>query len=190
MNNNSKNVIRLSKQGYDEYIAKIQDLRNQLDSNAKYKTEAFNSAVGDGWHDNFEYEEASRKEKMILAEIKNMVSNLDNIVIVNEKENSDEIDLGDYVCFYQLDDSETMDGKEMDIMKLVAGYNIDIFAEIPELSIDSPAGNALYNCKIGDSSSFEVNGKKFVVIPKFNTKDLEQAIEFKKHSDDVRKLNS
>ena len=159
-----------------------------MNKNAQYKAEAFTSAVGDGWHDNFEYEEASRQEKMIMADINNMVANIRNIVIVDEKDNKEEIDIGDYVCFLQLTSDEELEGQELQIMKLAAGVDIDIFAEIPEISIDSPAGNALYSCKIGESSSYSVRGIEFTIIPKYHTKNLDDAISFKDSFNETAKI--
>ena len=58
-----KEICYVSQEGYDLFVKGIDDLRNKLNGKGKEKSESFNSAVGDGWHDNFDFEESARDEK-------------------------------------------------------------------------------------------------------------------------------
>lgn len=183
MNNNE--IIKLSKKGYEEYIKKIHSLREELNKNSQSRAESFDSAVGDGWHDNFEYEDSSRNEKRILKEIQDMVGNLNHIVIVDDISNDNVIGSDDYVCYYEINDNNDITS-DMELIKIVASFEPDIFAEIPEISINSPIGEALYGSKIGEIVSCLTKTKKINLISKFKSQSKEEAIAFKESSDGLK----
>ena len=57
--------ILVNIEGYNQFFDEFEKLNNSLTSNAAHGSEVYADAVGDGWHDNFAYEDAMRKEKMI-----------------------------------------------------------------------------------------------------------------------------
>ena len=61
-----KNKIFLTKEGYDQLLVSIDKLYEQLKKNNIQKSKAYDDAVGDGWHDNIDFEEAVRKKKEIF----------------------------------------------------------------------------------------------------------------------------
>ena len=61
--------IYLTKSGYEQFLSELQKLRDSLSNNGKGKSDAYVNAVGDGWHDNFEFEQAKREELRIIADI-------------------------------------------------------------------------------------------------------------------------
>ena len=63
------NKIYLDKNGYEQLLAEIDRINQELSTNGKEKGEAYEVA-GDGWHDNFAFEEASRQEKLLLNQLR------------------------------------------------------------------------------------------------------------------------
>ena len=59
----NKEVYYVSQEGYDLFFKEIDNLRDLLNRSGKDKSESSNLAVGDGWHDNFDFEESARDEK-------------------------------------------------------------------------------------------------------------------------------
>jgi hypothetical protein len=74
--------IYLDKEGYKKYLEEIDELKRQYTLNSKEKSEAYQVAVGDGWHDNFGFEQAKRDEDRILGELRRKTADLRKIVIV------------------------------------------------------------------------------------------------------------
>ena len=81
------NKIYLDKEGYKEYLKEIEDLKQEFNNKAKGGTEAAESAIGDGWHDNFDFEEAKKFEYSLSYKLKEKIANLKNIVILKNKSN-------------------------------------------------------------------------------------------------------
>ena len=62
--------IYLDQLGYQDYLADIKKLKEELNQNNRQKSSAYDSAVGDGWHDNFDFEHALREEFKIMGFLK------------------------------------------------------------------------------------------------------------------------
>ena len=59
----SMSKIYLDKLGYENYLKSLEDIKKEIDENAKLMSLYVNDdAYGDGWHDNFAYEETMHKE--------------------------------------------------------------------------------------------------------------------------------
>ena len=67
MQKNTDDKIYLDRAGYEQYLQEIEEIREKLNNNGKIKSEAYAGAVGDGWHDNFEFEDAKREEFKIMG---------------------------------------------------------------------------------------------------------------------------
>ena len=62
--------ILLDKNGYEEFLNQIEKIKKRIDENAKsIALFASDDAYGDGWHDNFAYEEATKKEISLYKEL-------------------------------------------------------------------------------------------------------------------------
>ena len=146
--------IYLDEEGYKKYLQDIEDLKNQINNNGKQKSSAYVSAVGDGWHDNFEFEDAKREELRLLGLLKEKVAGLSRIVVVNNKKTDDSIVVGDYVTvnLYFNNADKPMEK----IFRLVGVSNPDISGDIMEISINSPLGKAVYMKKTGDKFDYVV----------------------------------
>ena len=173
------NKIYLSKSGYEQYLKELQELRDYLTSNGKSKSDAYSGAVGDGWHDNFAFEEAKREELRIQNLINQKVNQLKNIVIVEDSQDASLIEIDDYIdveMTYEDEEPERM------IFKLVGSNTPDIKKEIPQISLNSPLGKSVYGKRKGDITSYQVNNLIVNVHINNKAKSLDelQKVESKK----------
>ena len=76
-----KDKIYLDQAGYQDYLEEIERLKDLLNQNNQAKAEAYNGAVGDGWHDNFDFEVALREEHKIMGLLQKKREDLEKIVI-------------------------------------------------------------------------------------------------------------
>lgn len=147
--------IYLDKDGYEQYLEELEELKRKLNRNGQQKSSAYVSAVGDGWHDNFEFEEATREEYKILSDLREKMAGLRRIVIVEKNESDNKIaNINDLILVSMFFGSrESSD----EIFKLVASSSPNIFADIREISINSPLGKAVYQQPEGYSGEYSVN---------------------------------
>lgn len=166
--------IYLDQKGYEQFLKEIDEIRNSLQKNGKDKSSAFVGAVGDGWHDNFEFEEAKREELRLGKILQEKLEILSRIEIIDAISSEEElIDIDDYVL------TEMTYGDDMPeqmIFKLVGLSTPNFKADIPEISLNSPLGKAVYQKKVGDHSSYTVNGFVTNVLITKKSKDLNNLI--------------
>lgn len=132
-----KGKIYLDQLGYQDYLDEIERLKDLLNQNNQAKSSAYNSAVGDGWHDNFDFEVALREEFKIMGFLQKKREDLERIVIINEEEKKvDEVAINDWVKV------NLFMGDEVDefSFKIVASLS----SREDEISINSPMGAAIY----------------------------------------------
>ena len=113
------NKIYLDEEGYKEYLKEIEDLKQEFNNKAKGGTEAAESVIGDGWHDNFDFEEAKKFEYSLSYKLKEKIANLKNIVILKNKSNK-YININDYISLTLIYDD---DNQEKIIIKLIGALN-------------------------------------------------------------------
>lgn len=147
--------IYVDEAGYQAYLAEIEGLKEKLNQNNKNKASAYNSAVGDGWHDNFDFEEAKREELKIVGLIQKRLDDLKNVVILEEVPES-VIKIGDIVTVRL---SMTNEEEEFDF-KLVGSLNTK---NEDEIAINSPMGRAVYKKSVGDKVSYQVGSNVYMV---------------------------
>jgi len=158
--------IYLDQNGYNEHLIKIEQIKTAIQENNMGRKEAFEAGAGDGW-DSPEFEEIERINMMLVGELRRMYEILNRIVIIEKHNDQEIVDIGDVIVADMIlspDDMEEM------TFKLV-GASGDFNAEIQEISINSPLGNAVYKKKIGDTCSYSVNNRNFLVLLK-QKKDL------------------
>jgi transcription elongation factor GreA len=148
-------IIYLDQEGYEEYLKKIEKLKYKLDEIGKDKSQSYTSAVGDGWHDNFDFEEATRQEMAVRLQIEKLREGLNNIVIVDNKKRKNSTNINDIV---ELDIDDGVEQVKV-IYKLVAKHP----DSDDEISINSPLGKSIYKKKIGSIVSYTVNNQKYMV---------------------------
>lgn len=160
MSRKEEEKLYLDQAGYDQYLAEIEKLKEDLRQNSINKSSAHESAVGDGWHDNYAFEEAKRQELMIIANIEAKLRGLSKIVIIEKNREEDLIDLGDIVTVkmtYAPDDSEDF------TFKLVGSHIPAFDSEVREISVNSPLGKSVYQKRVGINTEYEVNSRKIAI---------------------------
>lgn len=114
--------------------------------------QSYKDAVGDGWHDNFDFEESIRESRTIANKIDKMLLEQPKIKIIEKEQlNENIVNIGDTIkleIIYNKDDIET------EIIKLTGKYipNSDM-----EISLNSPLGKAIFKKKIGSVNKYKVN---------------------------------
>lgn len=153
--------ILLDENGYKQFLGELEKLKNQSDMSAVAGSDAYDSAVGDGWHDNFAFEESMRESRLIAKRIDDMYAKKKNIEIIkDDKKDENIVNLNDKVLveiIYSEDD------KEEETIILTGKYIPDTYADIQEITINSPIGKAIYKSKIGTTKKYKVEGREITI---------------------------
>lgn len=152
--------ILVDEFGYKQFFDELEKLKQLSMFNASVGSEAYNDAVGDGWHDNFAFEETMRESRAIATRIDKMLQTQKFLkVISTEQYYNDLINIGDVLKLeikYDFDDSEIT------------------IINIQEISLNSPIGRAIYMKNIYDENIYYmINNKKIEikVIEKLESKN-------------------
>ena len=147
--------IYLDKEGYLNYLKSLEDIKKEIDDNAKLMSlYASDDAYGDGWHDNFAYEEAMHKENELFQRYNKKKSMLKDIVII-DKESNGTVSLNMKVRLLFIDDEI----KEEYIITGDINSNIDDNS----ITINSPLGSAIYGKRVGDKVCYKVRDNTYNV---------------------------
>lgn len=150
--------ILVDTDGFNQYYEELNRLKDISLSIASIGSESYADAVGDGWHDNFAFEDTMRESRKIASRINKMLEDEKYLKIVDKKSNSDDIiDVGDILkikAIYDIDDIEEY------TVKLTGKYMINNNAKIKEISLNSPIGRSIYLKNINDDIGYYVNDKK------------------------------
>ena len=154
--------ILVDTEGFNQYYEELNRLKDLSLSIASIGSESYADAVGDGWHDNFAFEDTMRESRKIASRINKMLEDEKYLKIVDKKSNSDDIiDIGDILkikVIYDIDDIEEY------TIKLTGKYMIDNNAKIKEVSLNSPIGRSIYLKNINDNViHYYVNDKKISI---------------------------
>ena len=156
-------IYFVNQAGYDLFLEELDNLKSSLNRNGKEKSESFASAIGDGWHDNFDFEEAARNEKKILKQIADRKKILGNLVIIKEEEkNQNIVGIDDLLSVkLEYDDNSI----ENCVFKLVGTfYSNNNTDDYQEITLNSPIGKAIYHKKIPSITDYVVNDKMIKVF--------------------------
>ncbi len=154
--------ILVDTDGFNQYYEELNRLKDLSLSIASIGSESYADAVGDGWHDNFAFEDTMRESRKIASRINKMLEDEKYLKIVDKKSTSDDIiDIGDILkikVIYDMDDIEEY------TIKLTGKYLIDNDAKIKEVSLNSPIGRSIYLKSINDNDiGYYVNDKKISI---------------------------
>ena len=154
--------ILVDTDGFNQYYEELNRLKDLSLSIASIGSESYADAVGDGWHDNFAFEDTMRESRKIASRIDKMIEDEKDLKIVDKKSTSDDIiDIGDILMIrviYDIDDIEEY------TIKLTGKYMIDNNAKIKEVSLNSPIGRSIYLKNINDDDiGYYVNDKKISI---------------------------
>ena len=144
--------IYLDEDGYKQYLEELEAIKKKIEANSRDITEYMSDdAYGDGWHDNFAYEQAMQKENVLKRDLDLKLKGLNNIVIVDSKTKDDIVGLNKIVDV--LFDGET----EIESFLVTGNSSSNIDNDIPQVTINSPLGSALYKKKKNDIFSYNVD---------------------------------
>lgn len=154
--------VLVDTEGFNQYYEELNRLKDLSLSIASIGSESYADAVGDGWHDNFAFEDTMRESRKIASRINKMLEDEKYLKIVDRKRTSDDIiDIGDILkikVIYDIDDIEEY------TIKLTGKYMIDNNAKIKEISLNSPIGRSIYLKSINDNDiCYYVNDKKISI---------------------------
>ena len=154
--------VLVDTDGFNQYYEELNRLKDISLSIASIGSESYADAVGDGWHDNFTFEDTMRESRKIASRINKMLEDEKYLKIVDKKSNFDDIiDVGDILkikVIYDIDDIEEY------TIKLTGKYMIDNNAKIKEVSLNSPIGRSIYLKNINDDDiGYYVNDKKISI---------------------------
>ena len=151
--------IYLDSDGYQQILKEIKDLNDRLAANGKEKGEAYSGAVGDGWHDNFAFDQANMEERMIVGQLRERYAMLENAVIVEKQQNENLIDINDVVVVNMIFGPDDYEEFKFKLVGALTGNN----SELQEISINSPLGKSVYRKEIGEKVSYKVENRDFNV---------------------------
>jgi len=154
--------VLVDTDGFNQYYEELNRLKDLSLSIASIGSESYADAVGDGWHDNFAFEESMRESVKIASRIDRMIEEEMYLKVVHRKNyHNDIIDIGDILTVLVIYDE---DDKEEYTIKLTGKYMIDNNVKIKEVSLNSPIGRSIYLKNINDNDThYYVNDKKISI---------------------------
>lgn len=153
--------IYLTTEGVEEYKNEIELLKDKLSKINTEKSIAYSGAIGDGWHDNFAYEDAKRQEDKIVAQINSLISDSNYIEIVNDDEYYDnKVNINDIIELkFKYEDGSI----DIDKLKLTGNWKSKDCDDYQEITLNSPLGKAIYMKELKSKVEYTVNDKLIVV---------------------------
>lgn len=149
--------ILVDENGYKQFIEELNRLKEISNKSASVGSQAYNDAVGDGWHDNFAFEESMRESRTIAKRIDDMLDKQKYLKIVKNIEDKDKVAIGNIITI-EIKYSEN--DIEIDKVMLIGNYLPNASSIITEITLNSPLGKALFKSKIGEDRFYFVGNKK------------------------------
>lgn len=149
--------ILVDEEGYKQFFEELEKLQTKFSDNAIEGSTAYKDAVGDGWHDNFAYEDAVRQSRIISSRVEKMLRDKKRLKIIKKIKIDDSIvNIGDLVKLKFIYSSDDIEEK---MIKLTGKYLPNQDMSIQEISLNSPVGKTIYMKKKGEVLSYIINDK-------------------------------
>jgi transcription elongation GreA/GreB family factor len=153
--------ILLTKEGLEEFKDEISNLKEKLNKIQTEKSEAYAGAIGDGWHDNFAYEDAKRYEDTVVKQINNLVEQSNYIKLIElESLNSNIVNINDMV---ELEFIYEDGNRDVGKFKLTGNWKSKDYNDYQEVTLNSPLGKSIYKKGLNCRVEYSVNEKTIVV---------------------------
>lgn len=147
--------IYLDQKGYDNYIKELEDIREKIQKNSSDISEfASDDAYGDGWHDNFAYEQAVQKENALLYQYHQKLEGLNKIEIIESCKNLDSVEIGSVVEIQFEGEYDT------EIYTLTGNTTSSMDDDEMSITINSPLGRSIFKKKKMDSFQYEIDSNQ------------------------------
>ena len=156
--------ILVDENGYKQFFDELERLKKHAEEIAAFGSESCEDAVGDGWHDNFAFEESVRESRKLAQLIDNMLNKQKDLEII--KDNKKEAELVNLYDVIDIKIKYSEDDEEDEVIKLTGKYIPNIEGNIKEVSLNSPLGKALYKSKVGSEVFYNVGNIKIKVFIK------------------------
>lgn len=133
--------------GYNQFFQELDRLQEISRQNSVLGSEVYQAAVGDGWHDNFAFEESMRESRMLAKRIVDMLEKKKKLKIIDDRiKDNDLINLGDTV---DVEIRYSVDDIERETITLTGNYLPNTNNNLNEITLNSPMGKAiLWNISI------------------------------------------
>lgn len=147
----------LTKSSFYALQNKIELLKDELKTVRIRKSEAANEGPGDGYHDNFAFEQATLQEEMLSKRIYELQHIMHGAQIIEFEGAPDgAVKVGSLVKFERIDKSGNAKKFEVKIVDIQSGEHPH------EATLNSPIGRALLYKQKGDFGEFSLgNGEEF-----------------------------
>ena len=147
--------------GYNQFFKELYRLQEISRQNSALGSEVYQNAVGDGWHDNFAFEESMRESRMITKRIDDLLEKKEKLKIINDLDKKIElVNLGDTV---DVEIKYSDDDIEREIITLTGNYIPNTNNSLNEITLNSPIGKAIFKAKIGTSVSYYVEDNEIFI---------------------------
>ncbi len=147
--------------GYNQFFQELDRLQEISHQNSALGSEVYQNAVGDGWHDNFAFEESMRESRMIAKRIDDLLEKKEKLQIINDLDKKVElVNLGDTV---DVEIRYSDDDIEREIITLTGNYIPNTNNKLNEITLNSPIGKAIFKAKIGTSVSYYVEDNEIFI---------------------------
>lgn len=150
--------ILVDENGYNEFIEELELLKKTLLLNATEGSKAYQDAVGDGWHDNFAFEQSMINERNIAKRIDKMLEDAKRIKIIKDKKNI--VDVININSMVKIEFQYQNNVKEIETVKITGNYSPKIDSEIMEITLNSPLGKAIYKKRKNQNTFYIINDQK------------------------------
>lgn len=148
--------IYLTKDGYSQYLEKIEQVKKELFALGHSKAETVPAFLSEYGGFDADFNSVVMQEQIVTNRLSELMNGLRNIIIVEDKTIEDSVNINSLVTI-----KTTVDGEsEIERFKLVAAMTVSLNEEV---SLNCPLGKAIYQKRIGDEVSYEVRGTKITV---------------------------
>jgi transcription elongation factor GreA len=143
----------ITKEGLEEARKKLRELEERLKNVLSQKGEAYQIG-GDGWHDNFTFEQLIQQEEALRFQISELKAFLRKAKIIKERVGSKTVRVGSRVILL-FDDGKQLEYKIVGLMQSNPKKNY--------ISYESPLGAAILGAKQGEKRKFTTGKEKKIV---------------------------
>lgn len=148
----------VSQEGNRQFFEILEELKELSLNSASIGNEAYKNAIGDGWHDNFDFEESVRESRKIASRINKMLEEEAYLEIIEDKKYINNlINLGDT---FEVKIIYSNSDVEKETLTLTGKYKPD---NDKEITLNSPLGKCIYKKQINTTNEYFVENNKITV---------------------------
>lgn len=148
----------ITKEGYQKLLEEMQELKRKFAENERAMSYSFQSAAGDGAHDNGEFEALQGNERMLVSQMEYLQQQIDSAQIIEIPELEEgQVNINDSVLLRVIFGVDDVEEETYTLVGTDGNINEN------KISINSPIGRAIFQRFVGETVPFTVNGNTFNV---------------------------